>query len=433
MDFTLTQNLWERYGFRDNPFDTRALSLSPGSLLSVADAFVGRGMASPESMLMTNFLRSSGGGRIVVEGDVGVGKTTFVNYHRYLWQTEAKTKLLTPATEISVQSDWGSRDLLLNVLTLLAGRLSLSMKPKEAEGDRLLTEVRALTGVLVREWASVSGGASVLGFGASAGRTKSLAVQRGEVSTAALREYLDGLLERVRQSGFEGVILHFNNLELLARRDPARLAFFFEEVRDLLQIPTVYFVFVGYTGMFQQVIVPQERVRSIFFGRSIHLAPLSREEIHQAIARRYELLAAQPNRWIPPVDDRVVDYLYEVFQGRIRFIMDAITSLVTHLPDGMTGTLATEAAQSLLGQLTWERLKNVLTDAELGVLQVAVQESRFTNSSLVKATGKGKQNIAKYVNRFLDLHLIRVAERKGRNTYYDICPDLALLRPPARR
>jgi hypothetical protein len=169
MDFVLTQNLWERYGFRDNPFDTRALSLSPGSLLSVADAFVGRAMTSTESKLMTNFLRSAGGGRIVVEGDVGVGKTTFVNYHRYLWQTEAKTKLLTPSTEISVQRDWGTRELLLNVLTLLAGRLSLSMSPKEVEGDRLLIEVRALTGVLVKEWAGVSGGYRFWGLAGARG------------------------------------------------------------------------------------------------------------------------------------------------------------------------------------------------------------------------------------------------------------------------
>jgi DNA-binding transcriptional ArsR family regulator len=433
MDFILTQNLWERYGFRDNPFDTRALSLSPGSLLSVAEAFVGRGMGSAESKLMTNFLRSAGGGRVVVEGDVGVGKTTFVNYHRYLWQTEAKTKLLTPATEISVQGDWGTRELLLNVLTLLAGRLSLSMKPKEVEGDRLLTEVRALTGVLVKEWASVSGGVSVLGFGGSAGRTRSLAVQRGELSTAGLREYLDGLLERIRKLGFVGTILHFNNMELLARRDPARLVSFFEEVRDVLQTPGVYFVFVGYTGMFQQIVVPQERVRSIFFGRSIHLPPLSREEVHQAIARRYEILAVQPKRWIPPVDDLVVDYLYEVFQGRIRFVMDAITSLVTHLPDGMVGTLATETAQSLLQQLTWERVKSVLTEADLVVLRAAVREGRFTNSSLVKVTGKSKQNITKYLNRFLDLYLVHPAERSGRNVYYEISPDLALLRPRTSR
>jgi hypothetical protein len=430
MNMELTQNLWERYGFRDNPFDTRALSLSPGSLLSVAEAFVGRGMGSTESKLMTNFLRSTGGGRVVVEGDIGVGKTTFVNYHRYLWQAEAKTKLLTPATEISVQRDWGMPELLLNVLTLLAGRLSLSMSPKEVESDRLLAEVRALTGVLVKEWFSVSGGVSVLGVGASAGRTKSLAFQRGEISTAGLREYLHELLERVHRLGFVGTVLHFNNLELLARRDPRELGFFFEEVRDVLQTPNVYFVFVGYTGMFQQIIAPQERVRSIFFGRSIHLPPLSREEVHQAIARRYELLAVQPNRWIPPVEDSVVDHLYEVFQGRIRFIMDAITTLVTHLPEGMTGTLATDTAKSLLEQLSWERVQTVLTEAELVVLRAAVQEVRFTNSSLVKATGKGKQNIAKYVNRFLDLHLIHLAERRGRNVYYEISPDLALLRPP---
>ena len=194
---------------------------------------------------------------------------------------------------------------------------------------------------------------------------------------------MDRLLERVRKLGFVGVILHFNNLELLARRDPARLALFFDEARDLLQTPGVYFVFVGYTGMFQQIIVPQERVRSIFFGRSIHLPPLSREEVHQAIARRYRSPGYEPKRWIPPVDDLVVDYLYEVFQGRIRFIMDAITSLVTHLPDGMTGTLATEDAQSLLEQLTWERVKSVLTEAELAVLRAAVREpaSRIRRSS----------------------------------------------------
>jgi DNA-binding transcriptional ArsR family regulator len=220
---------------------------------------------------------------------------------------------------------------------------------------------------------------------------------------------------------------------LLARRHPASLSAFFEEVRDVLQTPNVYFVFVGYTGMFQQIIVPQERVRSIFFGRSIHLPPLSREEVHQAIHRRYRLLAAQPKRWIPPVDDLVIDYLYEVFQGRIRFIMDAITTLVTQLPDGMTGTLDTEAAQALLAQLTWERVQSVLTEAELAVLRAAVREMRFTNSSLVKATGKGKQNVVKYINRFLELHLIHPAERRGRNVYYEISPDLALIQPRPRR
>jgi len=57
LTFVLTQSLWERYGFRDNPPDTRTLSLSPGSLLTVADAFVGRAMTSPESNLVTNVVQ----------------------------------------------------------------------------------------------------------------------------------------------------------------------------------------------------------------------------------------------------------------------------------------------------------------------------------------------------------------------------------------
>lgn len=199
-------------------------------------------------------------------------------------------------------------------------------------------------------------------------------------------------------------------------------------MRDILQIPNIYFIFVGYTGMFQKIIVPLERVRSIFFGRAVLLPPLTREEVHKAITRRYQLLAIQPKRWIVPVDDLVIDHLYEVFAGRIRFIMDAITSLVAQLPEGMTGTLSTAAAQSMLQKLTWERIDSALSDAEKQVLQAAVEQVRFTNSSLGKATGKGKQNIAKYLNRLLDLHFIHPAERRGRNVYYEITPDLALLR-----
>lgn len=86
MAMELIQKIWSRYGFRGNPFDTAALSASAGALLPVSKAIVGRDMESTESKMLSGVLRSGGGGRAVVEGDVGVGKTTFVNYHRYLWE-----------------------------------------------------------------------------------------------------------------------------------------------------------------------------------------------------------------------------------------------------------------------------------------------------------------------------------------------------------
>ena len=424
----LTQNLWERFGFRDNPYDTRALSLSPESALSVAEAFVGRGEKSNEWRLLTNFLRNPGGGCAVVEGDVGVGKTTFVNFHRYLWENEAETKLLTPASEISVQRDWGVREFLLSVVGALAGRLALKMGQSAATKDELLTEVSALTGVLVRESLNLSGGISVLGSGATGGKSKSTIVHRGEVSVPALKQYLDRLLARVRKARFAGSILHLNNLELLARDDPRRLARFFDETRDSLQTPHVYFIFVGYTGMFQEIIVPVERVRSVFFGHPIHLPPLSKQDVHSAIKLRYKLLALKKNKWIAPVDDELIDHLYNVFAGKIRFIMDAITTLVTSLPEGVTSTLSADDAREMLQQLAWERIRSLLTDSEQGVLAAAVEQGRFTNSSLVKATGKSKQNVAKYVKRLVELNFAYQAEKRGRSVFYETSPELALLR-----
>jgi len=55
----LVQNIWTRYGFRDNPFDTAALSATAGDLLPIAKAIVGRGMDSPESKMLLGMLRPS--------------------------------------------------------------------------------------------------------------------------------------------------------------------------------------------------------------------------------------------------------------------------------------------------------------------------------------------------------------------------------------
>ena len=61
-------------------------------------------------------------------------------------------------------------------------------------------------------------------------------------------------------------------------------------------------------------------------------------------------------------------------------------------------------------------------------MTAAANQGRFTNSSLVKATGKSKQNVAKYVKRLVALNFAYQAEKRGRNVYYETSPELALLR-----
>jgi hypothetical protein len=45
---------------------------------------------------------------------------------------------------------------------------------------------------------------------------------------------------------------------------------------------------------------------------------------------------SMPSKCIAPVDNALMDYLYDIFAGKIRFIIDEITALVAKLPDAVT-------------------------------------------------------------------------------------------------
>ena len=424
----LTQNLWERYGFTDNPYDTKALSLSKAAPLSVQEAYIPRADSAATADLLTNFLRNPGGGRIVVEGDPGVGKTTFVNFHRQQWETKARHKLISPPGEISVREGWSERDFLLNLLASLSARLRLDLGEKEFEKNKLLSEITAVVGVRSEDGSGLSGNLTLFGFGGGLGRTRSKSVKVGEITNEHLRDYLHGLIELVKKQGFAGVIFHFDNVELLGRRDVGALKTFFEAVRDALQEPGVYFIFVANTGMFQQVIIPLPRVRSIFFDTPVRLDPLSALEAKAVIDRRYQLLAAPGKQWIKPVTDQVVESLYHIFAGRIRYVMNAITSLISHLPDSYARSLELAQATTMFQAIVLSEVKALLHGTEEAVFLQAAAAGRFTNSELGTRVQKSKQQIQKYLNNWLGLNLVSQKERVGRNQFYEIDPRFAILR-----
>jgi hypothetical protein len=424
----LTQNLWERYGFTDNPYDTKALSLSNAASLSVQAAYIPRAEAATTADLLTNFLRNPGGGRIVVEGDPGVGKTTFVNYHRQQWEAAAKHKLISPAGEISVREGWMERDLLLNLLASLSARLRLDLGEKDFAKNPLLVEINAIVGVRAEDGGGLSGSLTLFGFGGGLGHTRSKSVKVGEVTNEHLRDCLHRLIAFTRKRGYAGVIFHLDNLELLGRSDISALQSFFDAIRDVLQEPAVYFIFVGNVGLFQRVIVPLPRVRSIFFDTPVHLNPLALAEVKAIIERRYQLLAVPRKAWIKPITDEVVESLYDTFSGKIRYVMNAITSLVSHLPDSYAQPLSLQETKTLLQGISRSEVRRLLHGAEEAVFLQAATIGRFTNSELAARTNKSKQQIQKYLKSWLQLSLVTQREREGRNQFYEIEPRFAVLR-----
>ena len=424
----LTQNLWERYGFAQNPFDTRALSLSEGTSLSVAEAYVSRGKGSNEAMILTNFFRNPGGGRIVVEGEPGVGKTTFVNYHRHQWETQAKDRLLTPATEISVQDFWDERQFLLNLLSALSARIRLAIGEKRFSNNTLLHEITAICGVLITKEGGFSLGGQALGTGVTIGKTSQTKVQIGDLTIGHLRQYVHLLVAMaMKQKGVTGVVFHFDNLELLKQKSPDNVKVFFEVVRDALQEPHVYFVFVGYPGLFQQGIVPSERVRSIFFDTPLNVSPLSVDEVKRIIERRYNLLALPGKKWIRPVETEVIAYLYGTFAGKIRYVMNAVTTLISRVPESYSRPIGKEEARESLCSILVSELQKQLSETEVKAFLKAAKQRRFTNSSLARSLRRTKQATNKYVSKFLKRRYIYLAEQVGRNRYYEVEPRFHIL------
>src|SRR3989339_2177555 len=93
------KNIWELYGLKTNPFFTNPLLLFGGDI-DIKLAFIGR---EYEVKRLQNLISNNISGRVIVAGDVGVGKTTFVNFVR---SSVPDKVFFTHLKEIAVQPEW---------------------------------------------------------------------------------------------------------------------------------------------------------------------------------------------------------------------------------------------------------------------------------------------------------------------------------------
>jgi DNA-binding transcriptional ArsR family regulator len=418
---SLSQDVVEQFGFTKNPFDPSALSLNSQSVLPIAKAFVGRDISSVESRTITNILRLSGGNRFVVEGEVGVGKTTFVNYHRYLWENESRDKLFTPTQEISFDPNWNTKDFLLNILSRLVQKL-IAQNSEKILKNLLVKKIFVLTQVSTCQWQGSVGG-PLGGLGLGFGKNEIITVP--PLSEALLFMYFQDLVEEIKNMGYAGLYLHIDNFEQSAGKDTQKIQTFFQRVRDILQTRDVYFAFVGYRGFYHEIIYPIERVRSIFFNLPIYIPPLAETEVLEVIAKRYELLSK--GKFIKPVDDAFIHYLYRLYDGKIRSLLDSLSMIIANFPPYATKTLQMKEAKEILVQEMKDRVASILSEKDFAVLWKIAEEGECTNAQLAKKFKQNPQSIAPVIKELEKLHLIYLARREGRQIFYKVDEPVKIL------
>src|SRR3989344_3021216 len=113
----LDNNPWELYGVKENPFSISPLLVKGGAI--PIDSFVGR---KEHIERLSKIIASKGGSRTFIYGDIGIGKTSFVNVVR---SSAYEKGFFTHFKEITAQEGWGADDFILNTLSAIYSSLKL--------------------------------------------------------------------------------------------------------------------------------------------------------------------------------------------------------------------------------------------------------------------------------------------------------------------
>ena len=398
--------IWELYGLRSNPFSTSPLSVK-GGIIPI-DTFYGR---ASEIQTIKSLLRSSGGNRIIISGEAGVGKTSFVNFIR--WQA-MKNKYFTHFREISVQPEWTANDFILNTLSSFYS--SINLLGLEQKLDKQFRE--RLKGIFSQASYSDSYSANIAGFGGGIGRSKSTGTQN--ITYDFLAETFQIFTEQIiTKLDFNQIIVHYNNLEIYEEDDEMKFKKIFNKIRDFLQTPNVHFIFIGDLNI-SAIIQSIPRVSQIFSSTPIILETFSKKDIKTIINERIRFLKIPELKQTFPCDDSVIDILHSLYNGNIRNIFNSLSIAVSVVVKQYPIKLGKDDIVEILNNMAEKNFAKKLTDSEKKVLIKMLKKNEITNMEISKELSMKPQNVSKYINRLKELGCVTLKRIDGTQKFYTV-------------
>lgn len=426
---------WQQFGLKGNPYDT--VPLGEGGSMPIEKAFVGR---TNEREFIDGILDSEDRLCLAVCGETGVGKTSLLNFEKLIWKYKTPKLLFSFRREIEACEDLLSkRDFIIEVLASIIREIKL-IDPKLLVDD-FLKKVQNI--VDISQDLSISAGLSGGYLGINAGLSGSKGVSSNppiRISTAMLESYFKDMIEFIRGNKingleYSGLIVHVNNFDVLLS-DPSnegKLRKYFNEIRDLLQTPHVYYFFLGPSNLFKSIISHEQRVKSIFIQNPLMVKPLTKTEVVQAFNERMDILQSdEVSNYIKPVQDEVVSKLYDLYEGDIRSIMTAVRDIIGSMTETPLNPLDENAAMILLGKERLSRIEKTggLSKEQRTVLKFLAEKNTYITqkeaSTLLK---KPAPNISGYYFKPLrEYGIIEEKERKGRTILWGLTTDYIPIR-----
>jgi hypothetical protein len=409
-------NFWRPYGLRRDPFFQEELKASPEAEFPVQALFVGR------EAELARIGRAIGGGdpsRMIVEGEAGVGKTSFVNA---LKAVVAANGLLVHEHPVRMDASSTPDRFLAEVLRILVRTHGLA----GGKGSEFWKSAARLVEGGVR----TSGGVSVAGTGVQVQR-EHLAPQLGHGS---LLDRVGEALARLRDE-IAPILLHVNNLENLSLEAADHAATLMQTVRDVFAYAGAHWLMVGTTGIEEAVFRKTDQV-SGFFPHAVVLAPLTAAEIREVIERRYEHLRVQGSEVVPPVETEAIGELYDRYHGDLRNFL-RLLSEASNLLLGINGIEPLTEAQILrtMSQEYRDRVVRQLSEDDVRYLETLAREGAalpdgFRVTEVKRWLDVSQAGASGIVDRLVAARMLVQVGRAGKSVYYRLTGAASIAAQP---
>jgi len=333
------ENVWEWFGFRKNPYDFLPLAVNKED----RTLFVGRDAELPR---LVTPIASDAGGIIVVEGRVGVGKTSFVNVVQYdRWQARS---CLPSFQVLQVQPNTDPIGFILSAFSTCIGSLELS-KSGATDHDPDLKAGKAMVTQMLNSGWSFSGGLNVGLFGGQAGAGKAAAPSSPLLpAMPTILTTAGKWFDAASRFGWSKFIIPVNNLDML---DEESAVNFMNVVRDYMITfakKGVWWVLIAKDGFVHTLENRAHRVSEVLTGPPVRLNPLSLDEVKKAIDVRVNKYGKEGVK--APAPDEIVSWLYKLSDGEVRAIFKKLTDMIFeyHATVPSAKTITETAARNIL-------------------------------------------------------------------------------------
>ena len=419
-------NPWTPFGLSDDPFFQQPLEPTEDEhARRPMSLFVGR---ENDISLLASQIVGSSSSRATIEGPPGIGKTSFVNRLKTILTDH---KVLTHVQPVRVVPRMTPRAFQGEVLkVLIAVHRALAAEAGTAAKVKGAAKAEASLGETEKYWRrvgritegedSTSGGISTAIVGVQRERTRIAP----ELENITLFDEINEGFRHLSKRGYR-ILIHVNNLENLSREDAVAAAGLIQDVRDTFFADHSHWLFVGTTGIEEQVFRGTPQVDGII-PFTVTLGALSPSEVAELLERRYRHLQLGSQRPRPiPID--VAAELYQRYQGNLRDFLRLLSNAAQHHAQKAPGVPLSVAdvvsimAPLMRPQKLIKRIGELDTSYLEKTLRGAGADPAFRVTEVVQRNQPLTQaGASKLVRRLVDSGVIAERRKEGPSTYYGL-------------